>query len=225
MKNRFQTMAVVSTVLLGLSLGSAVEAKEKPKAKKTGNALMNPKLAEKEAPKKFKIEFETTQGKVVVESTRAWAPKGVDRLYNLVQNGYFKDVAFFRVLTGFVAQFGIHGDPKISKIWKKAPIKDDPVKESNTEGMLTFATAGANTRTTQMFFNLANNKRLDAMSFAPIGKIVTGLDVIKKLHAGYGEGSPMGRGPAQGKLQDEGNAYLKKSFPKLDYIKSAKIVL
>jgi cyclophilin family peptidyl-prolyl cis-trans isomerase len=144
-------------------------------------------------------------------------------LYNLVKNGFFDNVRFFRVIGGFMAQFGIHGDPGISAAWRNARIPDDPVKQSNKRGYITFATAGPGTRTTQVFINLVDNGTLDAQGFAPFGRVVSGMKVVDKLYDGYGEGAPHGRGPDQSRVQMEGNAYLEKSFPKLDYIKTASI--
>jgi peptidyl-prolyl cis-trans isomerase A (cyclophilin A) len=176
------------------------------------------------APETFKARFDTTKGRFTIEVTRSLAPNGADRFYNLVQSGYFKDVAFFRVIPGFMCQFGIHGDPDISAKWREANIGDDPVKGSNTRGTITFATAGPNTRTTQLFINFADNTSLDGQGFSPFGKVVQGMDVVDKINSEYGEGAPMGRGPDQGRVQMLGNAYLKKDFPNLDYIKSATIV-
>jgi peptidyl-prolyl cis-trans isomerase A (cyclophilin A) len=181
------------------------------------------KLTEK-APESFKAQFDTTKGKFTVEVTRSLAPNGADRFYNLVRSGYFKDVEFFRVIPGFMCQFGIHGDPKVSANWRKASITDDPVKGSNRRGAITFATAGPNTRTTQLFINFADNSRLDGMGFAPFGKVSEGMDIVDKINGEYGEGAPRGRGPDQSRIQEQGNAYLKKAFPNLDYIKSATIV-
>lgn len=186
--------------------------------------LMHPSKLTEKAPDTFKVRFDTTKGAVTIEVTRSQAPNGADRFYNLVKGGYFKDIAFFRVIPGFMAQFGIHGDPKVSAAWSDAKIQDDPVKASNTRGAITFATAGPNTRTTQLFINLVDNPRLDSMGFAPFGKVVQGMDVVDKLNGEYGEGAPQGRGPYQGQVQAEGNAYLKKDFPNLDYIKSATIL-
>jgi peptidyl-prolyl cis-trans isomerase A (cyclophilin A) len=176
------------------------------------------------APDSFKVRFDTTKGAFTVQVTRDLAPNGADRFYNLVHSGYFKDVAFFRVIPGFMCQFGIHGDPKVSAAWRGANISDDPVKGSNTRGMVTFATAGPNTRTTQLFINFGDNTFLDGQGFAPFGKIAEGMDVVDKINSEYGEGAPNGRGPNQGRVQMEGNTYLKKDFPNLDYIKSATIV-
>lgn len=176
------------------------------------------------APETFKAQFETTKGKFTVEVTRSQAPNGADRFYNLVRSGYFTDIAFFRVIAGFMGQFGIHGDPKVSTAWRSARITDDPVKSGNKRGAITFAMAGPNTRTTQLFINLADNDRLDGMGFPSFGKVTEGMDVVDKLNSEYGEGAPQGRGPAQGRIQAEGNAYLKKDFPNLDYIKSVTIL-
>jgi peptidyl-prolyl cis-trans isomerase A (cyclophilin A) len=175
------------------------------------------KLTEK-APDSFKARFDTSEGTFTVEITRSLAPNGADRFYNLLRSGYFTDVEFFRVVPGFMCQFGIHGDPKIAAAWRAANIQDDPVKASNTRGAITFATAGPNTRTTQLFINFGNNAGLDGQGFSPIGKVTEGMDVVDKIYSGYGET------PNQGRIQMQGNAYLKKEFPKLDYIKSATIL-
>jgi peptidyl-prolyl cis-trans isomerase A (cyclophilin A) len=181
------------------------------------------KLTEK-APDSFKVRFDTTKGAFTVEVTRSLAPNGADRFYNLVRSGYFKDVKFFRVIPGFMCQFGIHGDPKVAAAWREANISDDPVKASNVRGAITFATAGPNTRTTQLFINYANNSRLDGMGFSPFGKVVEGMDVVDKINGEYGEGHPQGKGPDQGRIQQQGNAYLEKAFPNLDSIKSATLL-
>jgi peptidyl-prolyl cis-trans isomerase A (cyclophilin A) len=180
-------------------------------------------LPTERAPATYKVKFETTKGDVTVEVHRDWAPKGADRFYNLVKSGFYDNVRFFRVLSGFMAQFGINGDPALMAKWRNTPITDDPVKQHNTRGTVTFATAGPNTRTTQMFINYGDNGQLDGMGFAPIGKVTSGMNVVDKLYSGYGEGAPRGAGPDQQRMQTEGNAYLTKSFPKLDYIKKAAI--
>jgi peptidyl-prolyl cis-trans isomerase A (cyclophilin A) len=176
------------------------------------------------APDTFKALFDTTKGQFTVEVTRSLSPNGADRFYNLVKSGYFTDIAFFRVISGFMAQFGIHGDPNVAAKWRDANINDDPVKGSNTRGTITFADAGPNTRSTQLFINFADNVNLDGMGFSPFGKVISGMDVVDKINAEYGEGAPQGNGPDQGRVQNEGNAYLKKDFPDLDYIKSVTIV-
>jgi peptidyl-prolyl cis-trans isomerase A (cyclophilin A) len=176
------------------------------------------------APDQFTIEFETTKGTFRALAKRSWAPQGVDRLHELVTTGFFDDVAFFRVLDGFVAQFGISGDPETGASWRDRPIEDDPVEASNTTGTISFAMAGPGTRTTQLFINLADNTRLDDMGFAPIAEVSEGMDVVKALHGGYGEGAPRGNGPDQGSIHSKGNSYLRESFPDLDYISKATIV-
>ena len=178
------------------------------------------------APDKFTVRFETTKGNIDIDVTKSLSPTGVDRFYELVTTGYYNDVAFFRVIPGFMAQVGLHGDPAKNAEWRSKQIKDDPVKASNTRGMVTFAKTGRpNSRTTQIFLNFKNNSNLDGMGFAPFGKIRDGsLSVLDSLHGGYGEGAPRGRGPSQARIQTEGNAYLKKDFPNLDYIKKATIL-
>lgn len=175
------------------------------------------------APDRFQVRFETSEGPFTVELERALAPRGVDRLYHLVQAGFYDDARFFRVVEGFVVQFGLSGDPAVTAAWRAAPIPDDPVRASNVRGTLTFATSGPNSRTTQLFINLADNPRLDAMGFAPLGRVVDGMEVVDRLHGGYGEGAPMGGGPDQQRIVMEGNAYLERDFPELDYIVRARI--
>lgn len=183
----------------------------------TGNFADPSSLTEK-APETFKAQFETTKGKIVIEVTRALAPNGADRFYNLIRSGYFTDIAFFRVVPGFMVQFGIHGDPKVSAKWREANITDDAVKTSNARGTLTFATAGPNTRTTQLFINYGDNAFLDGQGFSPFGKVIEGMDVVDQINSESGER------PNQGQIQYEGNTYLKSAFPNLDTIKSAAIV-
>jgi peptidyl-prolyl cis-trans isomerase A (cyclophilin A) len=187
-------------------------------------ALLDPSKATETAPDTYKVKFTTTKGDFVVEVHRDWAPQGADRFYNLVKAGFYDDIAFFRAIKGFMVQFGIHGNPEVSKAWKNAKIPDDEVKESNKRGYMTFATAGPNTRTTQVFINFGNNAQLDGMGFAPFGEVVEGMDVVDNLHTGYGEGAPRGMGPNQGQMERRGNEYLKSSYPKLDYVKTATIV-
>ena len=226
---RSLTVLLLAAALIASVCVGADEKKSKSKsgdAKKEPNpALLDPSLAKEKAPDKFKAKFTTTKGDFVIEVTRDWAPQGADRFYNLVKIGYFDDVAFFRNIQGFMVQFGINGDPKVNEKWTKANIKADPVKKSNTRGYVTYAQGGSpNSRTTQMFINFGDNSQLDGMSFSPFGRVVEGMDVVDKLYNGYGEGAPRGRGPDQGRIQEEGNAYLKKSYPKLDYVEKAEIV-
>jgi peptidyl-prolyl cis-trans isomerase A (cyclophilin A) len=176
-----------------------------------------------QAPDSFRARFETTKGNFVIMVQRAWAPRGADRFYNLVRSGYYNGAKFFRVLPGFMAQFGIHGDPAVSRVWFNQRIPDDPVRRTNIRGMVSFATAGPGTRTTQVFINYGNNDRLDAMGFAPFGQVVEGMDVVDSLYAGYGEGAPGGRGPIQAQMQAQGDKYLDRLFTKLDKVKRAVI--
>jgi peptidyl-prolyl cis-trans isomerase A (cyclophilin A) len=186
-------------------------------------ALLDPRLATETAPARYTVKLETTEGDILLDVHRDFAPRGADRFYNLVRIGYFDDVAFFRVIEGFMAQVGIHGNPRINQAWQGANIDDDPGRESNTRGMVTFATAGPNTRTTQFFINFGNNANLDGMGFAPFAR-VRDMAVVDRIHAGYGEGAPRGRGPSQGLLGRRGNEYLRAEFPELDYIRHASIV-
>jgi peptidyl-prolyl cis-trans isomerase A (cyclophilin A) len=193
-------------------------------AQPASGGLKNPGALTETAPAVYKAKFETSAGTFVVEVHRDWAPLGADRFYNLVKNGFYDDCRFFRVVSGFMVQFGINGDPAVSAVWRGAQIGVDPVKESNKRGYITYAMGGPpTTRTTQVFINFGDNARLDQLGFAPFGKIAAGMDVVDKLYAEYGEGAPSGAGPAQGRIQTEGNAYLAKDFPKMDYIKKATI--
>ena len=172
----------------------------------------------KRAPDTFKVKFEASNGNFVVEVTRKWSPNGADRFHQAVKEGFFNECRFFRVLPGFVVQFGINGNPEVQAKWQDAKIKDDPVVESNKRGTLTFATAGPNTRTTQLFINYRDNGFLDNQGFSPFGKVVEGMDVVDKINSEYKEL------PNQGKIQSEGNDYLKSEFPRLDYIKKATVL-
>ncbi len=197
---------------------------EAPKAGEQHPALHDPSKATEVAPPTFKVNFKTTKGDIVIEVKKEWSPLGADRFFNLVKMGYFKDIAFFRVVPGFMAQFGIHGDPTVNQVWKDLGIADEPVKQSNKRGWLTFAKKGLpNSRSVQFFLNLVDNPNLDGMGFAPFGQIVKGQDVLDKINGEYGEGAPRGRGPDQMRVQAVGNEYLKKEFPNLDYILSAEI--
>jgi cyclophilin family peptidyl-prolyl cis-trans isomerase len=185
--------------------------------------LANPAGLSEQAPASYKAKFDTSKGPIVIEVRRDLAPNGADRFYNLVKNGFYDDTRFFRVISGFMVQFGINGDPKVSAPWRSARIKDDPVKQSNKRGTVTFATSGPDSRTSQVFINFADNSGLDSQGFAPFGQVTTGMNVVDALYSGYGEGGPRGRGPDQGRIQGEGNAYLTKDFPNLDYVKKATI--
>ena len=207
------TMIGLLAVAVSVALGAQADTSK----------LTNPSALTEQAPATFKANFVTSQGPFVITVTRSWAPLGADRFYNLVKSGYFDGIRFFRVIPGFMAQFGIHGTPAVQSAWRSASLKDDPVRQSNKRGTVTFATAGPNTRTTQFFINFGDNTGLDKQGFAPFGEVVTGMSVVDKINAEYGEGAPRGKGPDQGRIQAEGNAYLNKEFPKLDYIKSATV--
>jgi peptidyl-prolyl cis-trans isomerase A (cyclophilin A) len=176
---------------------------------------------DEKAPATFRVNFDTSKGAFVVEVTREWAPLGADRFYTMVKANFFDGSRFFRVLPGFMAQFGLAANPAENKKWPA--LDDDKVIQSNQPGYITFATGGPNTRTTQMFINYGDNARLDKDGFSPFGKVVSGMDVVTRLYGEYGEGAPQGAGPDQGQIQAEGNAYLERSFPKLDYIKTARL--
>lgn len=174
-------------------------------------------------PDKYTVRLVTTRGDILLDVEKKWAPLGAKRFYELVTSGYYKDVAFFRVIKGFMAQAGIHGDPSVNKEWRTNRIPDDPVTQSNTRGMASFAMGGPGTRTTQFFINFGDNSKLDKMGFAPFGK-VRDMAPVDQLNSEYGEGAPRGAGPNQAQFQRGGNAYLKSQFPKLDYIKTASII-
>jgi len=187
-------------------------------------ALLRPALLKEKAPDEYKVQFSTTRGDFVVTVTRSWAPLGADRFYNLVKHHFYDNATFFRVLPNFMAQFGISAYPAVNAVWTNANIKDDPVTQSNTRGYVTFATAGANTRTTQVFINFGDNKRLDRDGFAPFGLVTDGMKVVDMLYDQYGEGAPSGGGPDQNQIEKQGKPYLDRGWPKLDYIKTATII-
>ncbi len=206
-----------------LAHAQAPTAHPKAAASKTAAAaprpsLTNPASLHAKAPAVFKAKFTTTTGDFVVEVHRDWAPLGADRFYNLVKYGYFTNASFFRVVPGFVVQFGLNANPALNKVWHEATIPDDPVKQSNKRGYLVFATAGPNTRTTQLFINYGDNARLDGMGFAPFGTVTEGMEIVDKIFPAYGEK------PRQDLIMDQGDAYLKANFPDMDKIKLARIV-
>ena len=209
MKRVLMAMCALALPITALAQGSGVDPS---KAK-----LRTPAALTEQAPASYKAKFDTSKGAFVIEVHRDWAPKGADRFYNLVKNGFFDDTRFFRVVPDFMVQFGLNGDPNIQKNWSNASISDDPKKQSNKKGYVTFATRGPNTRTTQIFINFKDNGFLDAQGFTPFGEVVTGMDVVEKITSQYGEK------PNQGSITAEGNAYLNKEFPKLDYVKKATI--
>jgi peptidyl-prolyl cis-trans isomerase A (cyclophilin A) len=181
--------------------------------------LLHPASLHATAPAVYRVSFKTTKGTFVVTVHRAWAPRGADRFYNLVRAHFFDGVTFFRVVKGFVVQFGISPDPAVSSAWQNATIKDDPVKASNTAGTITYADAGPNTRSTQVFVNLGNNAALDSRGFSPFGRVTSGMSVVDRLYGGYGE-QPTND---QQQISSQGNAFLRKHFPKLDSIVTARL--
>ncbi len=190
------------------------------------NPLMNPNAPElnETAPDMYTAVFETSEGTFAIEVHREWAPNGADRFYNLVNNGYYDEARFFRVIDGFMAQFGMHADPLVNAQWTNKPIQDDQVTQSNTRGMVTFAARGQpNSRTTQVFVNFGDNSNLDEMGFAPFGEVVEGMEVVDALYGGYGEGAPRGSGPYQQNIAAAGNEYLNENFPELSYVISTSI--
>jgi len=168
------------------------------------------------APAVYKVRFETSKGSFIIEVYRDWAPNGADRFFELVQSGFYNDARFFRAVPNFVVQWGLNKDPKVTAEWSQKTIPDDPVKESNRIGYITFAKRGPDTRTTQVFINLTDNARLDGMGFAPFGKVISGMGVVANLYSGYGES------PQQPLITAQGNEYLQSQFPQLDYIKTAQ---
>ena len=188
-------------------------------------SLKNPSSLKEQAPATYKVRFDTSAGVFVIQVTRDWAPLGADRFYNLVKNGFYDDARFFRAISGFMVQFGINGDPALNSVWRNARLGVDPVKQGNKPMRISYAMGGTpDTRTTQVFINYRDNSAsLDKLGFASFGEVVEGQDVVNKIFTGYGEGAPRGSGPEQGRIQAEGNAYLKKEFAKLDYIKKATI--
>ena len=214
---------ITSLICCALLCAGAAFAEETATAK-TNPALLDPSLATETAPDLYRVKMETTAGEFIIEVHRDWAPRGADRFYNLVKVGYFDNVAFFRVLAGFMAQAGFHGNPAVSKVWLNSLIKDDPVKQSNSPGTVSFAMRGPDTRSAQIFINYGDNSYLDESGFSPFGKVVEGMESVEALYSGYGEGEPNGKGPGQSKLYRGGNAYLEAEFPELDYITRATIV-
>ncbi len=214
MRNKILPLVSLAAVALGL----------------VGCSGTPPATTEKKAPvseptpEVFRVRFDTNEGPFVIEARKDWAPRGADRFFELVKAGFYDEARFFRVLPKFVIQFGINKDPKVSELWGQLQIVDDPSKQSNTKGTVTFAKRGTNTRTTQIFINMRDNASLDGTGFAPFGKVVEGMEVVEKLYPGYGEMSPNGNGPDPTKIQAMGNEYLLRNFPQLDYIKTARVV-
>ena len=204
---------LIALALLGFTACDEGKKAEAPKAA--------PKAPEK-TPDVFKLLLDTSRGPVVVEVHRDWAPVGVDHFYSLIKTGFYDGARFFRVTHSYV-QFGINGDPSTNGLWSTARIPDDPVKQSNVKGTLTYAHLGVGTRTTQLFFNMKNNKELDKQGFAPVGKVVEGWEIVEGLFGAYGDMAPRGMGPDTSKIEIQGNKYLDAKFPRLDFIKKAMV--
>jgi peptidyl-prolyl cis-trans isomerase A (cyclophilin A) len=210
-----------SSATKGGTSGQATTKKRPAAASAYDRALLRPALLKAKAPEQYQVKFVTTRGEFTLTVTRAWAPLGADRFYNLVKHHFYDNASVFRVVPSFVAQFGISGYPAVTKAWQGTDIKDDPVTQSNKKGYITFATSGPNTRTTQVFINLKDNAGLDSRGFAPFGVVdAKGMNVVEMFYDQYGDNA----GIDQDKIQAEGNGYLQKNFAKLDTIKSATLL-
>ena len=211
-----------------LTVAAAVVVSNGPvlqaQAAKGKAALINPAEVKATSPATYKVQFDTTKGPFVVEVHRDWAPLGADHFYALVSRGYYDGLRFIRVTPGFTVQWGTHGDPDISKAWLRARITDDPqAGHKNMKGSIAFASPAMNRRSTELMINLADNPSFD-LQIRPIGEIVSGMNIVEKLYSGYGDWAPTGQGPDRNRYLAEGNPYLEKDFPMLDYVKAATIV-
>ena len=195
-----------------------------PQLQADRQALLNPSQLNEQAPETYRVKFVTSEGEFVIEVNRPWSPAGGDRFLNLVKNGFYDGAHFYRVMPGYIVQFGLGSDPELVEVWRQATITDDPVAVSNTRGTVTFVGEGTDNRTTEVFINLKDTARLDEMGFSPFGSVIQGMDVVDRLYSGYGDAPPGGMGPERGKIQVEGTEYLSREFPELDYITSATIV-
>jgi peptidyl-prolyl cis-trans isomerase A (cyclophilin A) len=188
------------------------------------NPLLQPRSYRETAPDRYRVRLQTTKGDIVIDVTRAWAPLAADRFYNLVKAGYYDGIAFHRVMPNFVAEFGVHGDPWVNAAWRQALMADEPVRESNARGRVSFSKNTPNSRTVQVFINLKDNPGLDEQGFSPFGEVVEGMDVADSLYSGYGDGPPRGEGVYQAMAIARGDEYLNEEFPLLDRIETAEIV-
>jgi peptidyl-prolyl cis-trans isomerase A (cyclophilin A) len=204
----------------GFAAGQAKAPEKNAPAASFNRALLNPAALNEKAPDTYDVKFTTSKGEFVVRVTRAWAPLGADRFYNLVKNGFYDEASFFRAVEKFMVQFGLSAYPEASTAWQRAPIKDDPRKTSNSRGKITYAMAGPDTRTTQVFISYGDNSFLDNQGFSPFGEVVKGMNVVESLYQGYGEQTT----PRQGEIAAYGKAWLVKNYPKLDSIIKAEIV-
>lgn len=208
-------LSALAVALVGCSSGPA------PETKKAEQKAPAPPA---EPPAAYKVRFVTTKGEFLLEVTRDWAPKGADRFYKLVTDKFYDGARFYRVRPKFVVQWGISKDPKMNELWKQLRLKDDPVKQSNDRGTISFATDGPDTRTTEVFINLVDNPQLDKRGFSPFGKVVEGMKVVDEFFSGYGEVQPRGSGVDPNKYMAEGDKYIERSYPNLDGIISARVV-
>ena len=216
-------MRLLFAIIAFLSLAQTA-CREKPTPEASHAALLQPETATAQAPAVYKAKFITTKGEFVIMVRREWSPLGADRFFHLVQRGYYDNVAMFRAVKGFMVQLGLHGSPTVNQKWRNAQIQDDPkpkFAQSNKRGYVTFAKAGPNSRTTQFFINFVDNSRLDPSGFTPFGQVISGMEVVDKINTQYGDAPS---GPNQTRILDEGNAYLDKEFPNLDYVRMATIV-
>jgi peptidyl-prolyl cis-trans isomerase A (cyclophilin A) len=214
-------------VLSGCNAEESEEAKVEVAAQSTPSTLLDPTSSamNQTAPDSFLVKLDTSKGEIIIKVHREWSPRGADRFYNLVANGFYDGCRFFRVIDGFMAQIGIHGDPNVMAVWRNQTIRDDPTIQTNARGTVCFARTGQpHSRSTQFFISYRDNSYLDDSGFSAFGEVIEGMDVADGLYSGYGEGAPRGNGPNQGRLQTEGNAYLERDFPDLDYVKTASVV-
>jgi len=216
----FLTVLLLVTVAVGAQSGSRDSSRAADGSVRDTSKLKAPAQLIESAPGLFRARFATNIGPFVIEAHRDWAPLAADRFYNLVKNGFYDGNRFFRVLDGFMAQFGLNGDPEIQSAWQTANLMDEPPKQSNLRGYVTFTReSGPNSRYTMVFINVKDNSYLDADGFAPFGQVVAGMDVVNKLYSGYGRTNV----PDQRRIIREGNAYLQQEYPKLDFIRTATI--
>jgi len=211
-------------LLLSVSLGGCGENRPEGAPREPGNPLLRPAQFQETAPPRFSVRFDTSEGTFVVSVHREWAPVGADRFYNLVKAGYFEDLRIYRVVSGFMAQFGVHGDPFVNYVWRRALILDDPVLQSNVRGRVTFAKAGPNSRAHEVFISTGDNPGLDAQGFAPFGEVIEGMEVVDAFHSSYGDGPPRGEGPYAAMAHARGNEYLDADFPGLTQILRATLL-
>lgn len=219
----FPLPRAVLALALALVPGCGGDAPPSQEAGPPPNPLLQPRRFTETAPESYRVRLETTKGAVLIQVTRAWAPLGADRFYNLVKAGYYDGMRIHRVLKGFTAEFGIHGDPWVNAVWRKALLVDDPVLESNTRGRVSFSRSGPNSRTVQVFVNLKDNPSLDGEGFAPFGEVVEGMPVVEAWYTEYGDGPPRGEGVYQAMAIARGNEYLDADFPLLDRIRKATV--